>query len=455
MEQKLQARYGLFMAISMVIGQVIGSGIFFKVDDVLLATQGDVFAGLLGFLIVGISVVFAAASMANYAQLSPKDGGILTYVAYRFGERAAAYVGWVFFIMFLPVIASVLLTVSGIYIAHFLAEFISFELNFLHYSLIGLSNGLLFLGVNIFYPKSSGVFQQLTATLKLIPLILISALGIIGFLGGDAESITTAARPLAEVNNETSFWVVVAASFVPIAFSMDGWYIATQISGEVKNSEKNLPKALILGTVIVLLVYVFYYLGIVSELSAQQILSLKDGYITEFARKLGSDQGALLMQLFIIISVLGTCNGLVLANTRVPYQFYNLKYAKKFLNLNKIHEKTQTPINSALVGFGLVVFYLVIFYATNVLPFFTERDYDISAIPITFIYIVNLSLFLGLIHIFRTQKVKGNSFFKYIMLVFAILGTGLVIIGTLFAPNGFSYLVIAGLFLALGKFFVK
>lgn len=248
---------------------------------------------------------------------------------------------------------------------------------------------------------------------------------------------------------------MVAASFVPIAFSMDGWYIATQISGEVKNSEKNLPKALILGTVIVLLVYVFYYLGIVSALSAQQILSLKDGYITEFARKLGSDQGALLMQLFIIISVLGTCNGLVLANTRVPYQFYNLKYAKKFLNLNKIHEKTQTPINSALVGFGLVVFYLVIFYATNVLPFFTERDYDISAIPITFIYIVNLSLFLGLIHIFRTQKVKGNSFFKYIMLVFAILGTGLVIIGTLFAPNGFSYLVIAGLFLALGKFFVK
>ena len=79
-DQKLEAKYGLFTAISMVIGQVIGSGIFFKVDDVLLATQGNVLAGLFGFIIVGISVVFAGISMANYAELLPKEGGILSYV---------------------------------------------------------------------------------------------------------------------------------------------------------------------------------------------------------------------------------------------------------------------------------------------------------------------------------------------------------------------------------------
>ena len=73
--QKLEAKYGLFMAISMVIGQVIGSGIFFKVDDVLIATDGNVYAGLLGFLIVGIGVVFAAISMANYAELLPGNSG--------------------------------------------------------------------------------------------------------------------------------------------------------------------------------------------------------------------------------------------------------------------------------------------------------------------------------------------------------------------------------------------
>ena len=182
MGQKLEVRYGLFMAVSMVVGQMIGSGIFFKVDDVLASTNGNVYAGVMGFIIVGISVVFSAASMANYAIFSPKEGGLLHYVEFRYRKRAAAYVGWVYFIMFLPLLAGVLLTVSGIYISHFLAEFIHFEPNFLHYSLIGWCNGVIFLFLNIFRPKSSGVFLQLTAVLKLFPLIFIAAFGIISLV---------------------------------------------------------------------------------------------------------------------------------------------------------------------------------------------------------------------------------------------------------------------------------
>ena len=129
-KQKLEAKYGLFTAISLVIGQVIGSGIFFKVDDVLSATQGNSFAGLLGFVIVGISVVFAAVSLANYAELLPKDGGILNYVEYRFGKKTAAFVGWMYLSLFYPLLTAVLFTVSGIYISHFLAEFTGFKPTF-------------------------------------------------------------------------------------------------------------------------------------------------------------------------------------------------------------------------------------------------------------------------------------------------------------------------------------
>ena len=96
----------------MVVGQMVGSGIFFKVDDVLASTNGNVYAGVMGFIIVGISVVFSAASMANYAIFSTKEGGLLHYVEFRYGKRAAAYVGWVYFIMFLPLLAGVLLTVG-------------------------------------------------------------------------------------------------------------------------------------------------------------------------------------------------------------------------------------------------------------------------------------------------------------------------------------------------------
>ena len=90
----------------------------------------------------------------------------------------------------------------------------------------------------------------------------------------------------------------------------------------------------------------------------------------------------------LIISVLGTSNGLLLASIRVPYQFANLEKSKKFLHLNKVDEKTKMPVNSAIFGTTLIAFYLVVYYITNTHPFFTEKNFDISAIPIIFIYLV-------------------------------------------------------------------
>ena len=257
-DQKLEAKYGLFTAISMVIGQVIGSGIFFKVDDVLFATQGNVLAGLFGFLIVGIIVVFAGISMANYAELLPKEGGILSYVKYRFGDTAAYFVGWMYMSLFYPALTAVLFTVSGIYIAHLLAEFLNFEPTNLHFALIGFMNLVIFFFINIFRPKSSGIFQQMTTVLKVLPLILIASLGILSLFKGEVSEVNTFSQVGSGLQNQ-SFLLLVAASFIPISFAFDGWYIATQISGEIKNSSKNLPKALIIGTFSVMVIYIAYY----------------------------------------------------------------------------------------------------------------------------------------------------------------------------------------------------
>lgn len=454
-KQKLEAKYGLFTAISLVIGQVIGSGIFFKVDDVLTATSGNSLAGLLGFIIVGVSVVFAAVSMAYYAELLPKDGGILNYVEYRFGKKLAAYVGWMYLSLFYPLLTAVLFTVSGIYISHLLAEFISLKPTFVHYTIIGIFNLLIFLLLNIFRPKSSGVFQQLTTVLKLIPLILIASLGIISLVKGDVEQANTFSSAAKNVAEGQNLWLLVAASFVPIAFAFDGWYIATQLSGEIKNSGKNLPKALVIGTFVVLMVYVFYYSGIVLRMSGSEIIALKDTYITEFSRKIASKTGAVLIQLFVIISVLGTSNGLLLASTRVPYQFYSQDYSRKFLNLGKVNPETNTPTNSALLASVLIILYMVLYYYTNTLPYFTTRGYDLSAIPVTFIYIVNGALFIGLLKLIRSHTFKGSRLLKYFMAVIAALGVLVVLIGTATAPNGLSYIFISILVMLAGTFFIK
>ncbi len=453
-DQKLEAKYGLFTAISMVIGQVIGSGIFFKVDDVLLATQGNVLAGLLGFLIVGVSVVFAGISMANYAELLPRDGGILSYVNYRFGETASYFVGWMYMSLFYPSLTAVLFTVSGIYIAHLISEFINFVPTPLHYALIGFVNLVIFLLVNIFRPKSSGIFQQMTTVLKVLPLIFIASLGILTLFKGDVSNVNTFTQVGNGLQNQ-SFILLIAASFIPISFAFDGWYIATQISGEIKNSSKNLPKALIIGTISVMVIYIAYYLGIVFRMSGSEIIQLKDTYITEFARKAASNSGAILMQLFIIISVLGTSNGLLLATIRVPFQFSNLEKSKNILNLNKVDEKTKMPVNSAIFGTLIIVFYLFIYYINNTHPYFTESNFDLSAIPIIFIYLVNGALFFGLFQLFRKKSFARNSVLKKIMTVIAVLGNAIVLFGTATAPNGLTYFIINILFLLAGFLLMK
>lgn len=453
-DDKLEAKYGLFTAISMVIGQVIGSGIFFKVDDVLLATQGNVLAGLLGFVIVGISVVFAGISMANYAEILPKEGGILTYVKYRFGETASYFVGWMYLSLFYPLLTAVLFTVSGIYIAHLLSSFLNFEPTNLHYTLIGFINLIIFFFINIFRPKSSGIFQQMTTVLKVLPLILIASLGILILFKGDVSEVNTFSQIGSGVQNQ-SFILLVAASFIPIAFAFDGWYIATQISGEIKNSSKNLPKALIIGTISVMLIYIAYYLGIVFRMSGAEIIQLKDTYITEFARKIASDSGALLMQIFIIISVLGTSNGLLLATIRVPYQFSHLEKSKKFLNLDKVNDKTKMPVNSAVFGSSLIVIYLILYYITNTNTFFTDGNFDLSAIPIVFIYLVNGALFLGLFQLFNRNVFGSNSIFKKIMAVIAVLGIAIVLFGTATAQNGITYFIINIGFIGAGFLFYQ
>jgi len=119
-----------------------------------------------------------------------------------------------------------------------------------------------------------------------------------------------------------------------------------------------------------MVIYISYYMGIVFRMSGEEIIQLKDTYITEFSRKIASDSGALLMQLFIIVSVLGTSNGLLLATIRVPYQFANLEKSRNFLNLNVIEPKTKMPVNSALLGLAIIVFYLFMYYITNTHPLF-------------------------------------------------------------------------------------
>lgn len=449
MSQNLTPKYGLGTTISLVIGCVIGSGIFFKVDDILIAAQGNTLAGLIGWVVVGFSVVLGAISLAYYAELLPKEGGLLKYTEFRFGKMPSFFVGWFYMCIYYPVLGAVLYTVAGIYIVNLLKEFIVFTPNFIHYSFVGFLCFLLLFYMNLKKPNVGGLFQSIATVLKVIPLILIAGIGIVSLIQGNVEEVNSLTYAMSSVPSNSSLFVLASATFIPIAFAFDGWYVATQVSGEVINPKRNLPLALIAGTSLVLFIYVFYYLGIVFEMGSEGIIAHGDAYITEFARNIAADFGAIVMQLAIIVSVLGAGNAILIGGLRVPFQLVNSGNARNFLNVVQIDKKTNMPLNSAYFMLGLFTFMFVMYYITSTQPVFVAAKFDLSNMPVTFVYLINLSLYIGLYKLIKNGTLNGVKIIKYGVSTIAIIGALVVLYGGVSTSNGLLYIA-----LVLGVLFV-
>ncbi|PCH74774.1 MAG: hypothetical protein COB98_09875 [Flavobacteriaceae bacterium] len=455
MSQNLAPKYGLGTTISLVIGCVIGSGIFFKVDDILIAAQGNSLAGLIGWVVVGLSVVLGAISLAYYAILLPNEGGLIKYTQYRFGNKASFYVGWFYMCAYYPLLGAVLYTVAGIYIVNLLKEFMDFTPSFIHYSFVGFSCFVSLFYINIKKPSAGALVQSISTVIKVIPLALIAGIGIVSLFKGDVNELNTLSYAASTVSSNTSLFALASATFIPIAFTFDGWYVATQISGEVINPKRNLPLALIAGTSLVLVIYVFYYLGIVFGMGSDGVIAYGDAYITEFTREIASDFGAIVMQLVIIISVLGAGNAILIGALRVPYQLVNSGNSKHFLNVLKIDKKTNMPLNSAYLMFGLYTLMFVLYYFTSTNPLFVNANFELSNLPITFVYLINLSLYAGLFSLIKSGKISGNKWVKYSISSVAIFGAAIVLYGGITTSNSLLYIAVVSGILLFGTRFYK
>jgi APA family basic amino acid/polyamine antiporter len=113
--QKLEKRYGLFTAICMVVGIVIGSGVFFKAQDILNYTGGNMLFGILAWLIGGVVMVICAFNFANFATKYSKVNGVVDYAEAAVGEKYAYMMGWFVSTIYYPAMTSVLAWVSARY----------------------------------------------------------------------------------------------------------------------------------------------------------------------------------------------------------------------------------------------------------------------------------------------------------------------------------------------------
>lgn len=456
MEKGLEKRYGLPTAICMVVGIVIGSGIFFKTESVLKVTGGNAFTGVLSLGIIGLIMFFCLYAFSILAQKYEKVNGVVDYAEAAFGEKYAYYLGWFMTMIYTPAITSVLGWVSAVYFC----SLFGFESN--SGETMAIAAFILIGGtfLNAVSPKIAGKLQVSTTVIKMTPLLLMAVVGIfVGLTNGQLAS-NFQMSTMSEVDPV----VGLTASVVSLAFAFEGWILATSINAELKNAKKNLPKALIMGAIVIVGIYVFYYMGILGAVSVDELLASSS--TTAFKKIFGNFIGTVLT-LFIAVSCMGTTNGLIMANSRNMYSIAMRGHGPKPKFFAHIDEETGMPMNSAFFGVLLSIVWLVYYFGANVsTKWFGIFSFDSSELVIVAIYGFYIPIFL------KMYKDKSLGKFKRIVVPSLAIFSCLFIMGCAIYAHGIVkyqqaaaegkfefpilfFLIVAGVILWIGKCFYR
>lgn len=445
MGNNLKKKYGLLTAMAMVIGIVIGSGVFFKAEKVLVATGGNLPLGILAWCIGGAIMIICAYTFANMATRYEKVNGVVDYAEVTCGKTYAYFIGWFMTTIYYPCLTGVLAWVS----ARYVGVLLNLDITGGEVMIIA---GLFLVGayaLNALSPVLAGKFQVSTTAIKLVPLLLMAVVGtIVGLSNGMTfENFTTV------VDSSIPQGEGLMMAVVGTAFAYEGWIIATSINSELKDSKKNLPKALVLGTLIVMAVYILYYVGLAGAVTNEELMaSGEQGARTAFSAVFGNIGGTILM-VFVVISCLGTLNGLMLGCTRGIFSIAVRNRGPRPEMFKVVDKQTDMPSSSSILGLLLSMVWLVYFYGANLAGWFGSFGFDNSELPIVTLYLLYIPIF---IMIMKNEKGMGK-FNRFVMPALSIVASIVMITASIIGHKMANvwYLIVFAIVMGIGFFFRK
>lgn len=428
-------KFGLFTSISMIAGIVIGSGIFFKTDDILFATSGNVLHGVLLWSVGAIGIIFGGLSVSEFGRRSDSAGGLITYCEIAWGKTWGFLSGWFQIVFYFPAIIGLLSWVSSIYIGLLFGIDDPLDLRIWMMTLITI---IVFFIINITHTMIASKLQNIGLVVKLAALITLS---IIGITMGDVSNITVSSTTNAPAN--------LFAGLIACAFAFDGWFVAPSIAHEMKNPRRNLPIALIVAPILILIVYLAYFIGINLMLGPELIMSLGDGSVGYIVSQLFGPIGIKIVYVMVSISVLAAVNGLILGYLRMPYALAIRNEFPKSEWFNRLHQKFGLSINSAILCFLIVLGWLGLHALSQFGVEFMGLSFSglqIDSMPIVLTYFFFVSLYLYLI----PYHYKKREWFRMVAPILACFGAGLVIYGGMSQENSFIYFLISFVGIGVG-----
>ena len=322
----LPRKLGLFDSLSIVVGVVIGGGIFL-VPNLIAQELKTIPAILSVWIFAGIISFFGALACAELGTMLPSTGGQYVFLREAYGPLVGFLFGWSAFLVSRTAQVAWMAMTFALYVSYFV------PLSGFAAKMLGLGVIALFTFINYWGAKSGAIVQNIFAAAKVIGLLLI--IGSALLLGG-SHSASQPSIHWAQGFTLSGFGVAL----ISCVLAYDGWVQLSFVAGEIRNPRRNILLALAFGTAICIAIYLLANIAYLRVLSIPEIAASTHVGADAAGRVLGSFGGKL-VSLIILMSIVGTLNGCFLTSPRL--YFAQARDGLFFRKFAEVHPRHETP----------------------------------------------------------------------------------------------------------------
>lgn len=367
--------------ILIVIGTVIGSGIFLVPGSVLRQVDGQIGPMLLVWVAGGVLSLLGALTYAELGAMDPAAGGLYVYLRRAFGPLTAFLYGWTFFLVMGSGSAATLAVASTSYLQEFV------QLDIVGQKLCAIFLLAIVAAINVASTRGSANVQNWSTGIKVGALLVMSVVLLAaghGFSGSGERIWPLAVTP--------SLLSSMGLSMIGVLWAYEGWQYVTFSAGEAIDPQRTFPRAIVAGTAALIGIYVFANIGYLAALGPHG-LAASDRVAAEAVQSIVGPGAAKLVAAAILVSIFSAINGITITAPRVYYAM--AKDDLFFRRLADVHPRFGTPALAVMAGtawamvlastgtfeqlFTYVVFVGWIFYALGAIGVFVLRRREPAA----------------------------------------------------------------------------
>jgi len=400
LDRKLNT-YGLTM---IAVGACIGSGIFAAPGQIVESVPNHLLV-ILVWMLGGLIALTGALTLSELGGLFPSSGGVYVYLRKAFGEMAGFLYGWVILLVITTGAIAALGTVFASYIANFIPMTEQQQI------MLAIATIIVLTAINVTGVQTSQLFANLFTGIK---LVAIAGIIVIGFMFYDS-SVVALDYSLASVPDNAIAGIMTA--LIGVLWSMGGWHHTSYLAGEALDARRTVPRAMVIGVLVVTIMYVLVNIAYMNLLSLQAIASTQT--VAADAVQNLIPYGSKVVALFIAISVFGTIGIYTMSAPRIYYAMAKDGIFFKFLA--DIHPRFKTPYKAMILQSAWAILLLLIWGT------FRDLIKYVVFMDIAFMGLAGIALFVLRYKMRDAERPVKVPLYPLVPLIFVLISLAFVV----------------------------